>query len=93
MSRLDDILAQDGTAAENSPTPAGGSRPRQSRSTVFSIRLNPEELAELQHRANQEGVPARTLARAFILNSLRKDGGNLDARVRRLEDVVFKRSA
>lgn len=63
---------------------------------MFSIRLNPDELAELEHYADQRRLPARTLARAWILARLREESGGHDdlaARVARLERAVFRRSA
>jgi hypothetical protein len=63
---------------------------------MFSIRLNPDEVAELERYAGQRGLPARTLARAWILTRLREETGgrgDLAARVARLEQAVFRRSA
>lgn len=63
---------------------------------MFSIRLNPDELAELELYAGQHGLPARTLARAWILARLRDETGDQDdlrARVARLEHAVFCKSA
>jgi hypothetical protein len=63
---------------------------------MFSIRLNPDELADLERYADQPGLPARTLARAWILARLREETGDqedLRARVARLEQAVFRRTA
>lgn len=92
MSTIDEMLAAAGDEAERTPTPTGGTRPGRGRSVMFSIRLNPDELEALNHYAEQEGLPARTLARAWILQALeRRD--TIDARVRRLEQAVFRKTA
>lgn len=88
MTAASDILAADGDAAETAPTPEGGDRRNHGRSVMFSVRLNPDELAELQRRAEERGLPARTLARAWILQAMREDD-SLGQRVSRLEQTVF----
>ena len=98
MSKIDDLIAAAGAAAENEQLPADVTAERRNlgRSVMFSIRLNPDELAELEGYAGQRGLPARTLARAWILARLRDEAGNQDdlrARVARLEEAVFRRSA
>jgi len=98
MSKIDDLIAAEGAAAENEQLPADVTTERrnQGRSVMFSIRLNPDELAELEHYAAQRGLPARTLARAWILARLGEEAGSQDdlrARVARLEEAVFRRSA
>lgn len=55
------------------PEGASVTRPNQRRSTVYSIRLNPDEVAALQRLADTEGVPASTLARAWIVERLRDE--------------------
>lgn len=49
-------------------------RPGRARSTVFSVRLNQEEAAELQQFAEDEGLPASTLVRSWIIERLRSQG-------------------
>jgi len=98
MSKIDDLIAAEGAAAEEEQLPedATGERRNLGRSVMFSIRLNPDELAELERYAGQRGLPARTLARAWILVRLRDETGDHDdlrARVARLEEAVFRRSA
>jgi hypothetical protein len=96
MSKLDEVLATEGDAAERTPTPedAKGEHRNLSRSMMFSVRLQPEELAELQRYADHRGLPARTLARAWILDRLREeDHGGLSRRVERLEQAVFPQTA
>ncbi len=98
MSKIDDLIAADGAAAETAQVPEDvqGERRNLGRSVMFSIRLNPDELAELERYAGQRGLPARTLARAWILARLREETGvhgDLAARVARLEQAVFRRSA
>ena len=98
MSKIDDLIAAEGAAAEEArlPEDATGERRNLGRSVMFSIRLNPDELAELERYAGQRGLPARTLARAWILARLREETGDQDdlrARVARLEQAVFRRRA
>ncbi len=95
MSKINELLATEGEAAENVPTPDDGHRRNLNRSVMFSVRFNPEELEELQHYAEQRGLPARTLARAWILERMREEGGqgdSLSQRVARLEEVIAARS-
>jgi hypothetical protein len=98
MSKIDDLIAAEGAAAEAEQLPedATGQRRKLGRSVMFSIRLNPDELAELERYADHRGLPARTLARAWILARLREETGgqeDLHARVARLEQAVFRRTA
>lgn len=96
MSKINELLATEGEAAENVPTPDDGHRRNLNRSVMFSVRFNPEELDELQRYAEQRGLPARTLARAWILERMREEGGqsgSLSQRVARLEEAIFTRSA
>lgn len=96
MSNIDELLATEGEAAENVPTPDDGHRRNLNRSVMFSVRFNTEELDELQRYAQQRGLPARTLARAWILERLRQENGqdgSLNQRVARLEEAIFARTA
>lgn len=64
---------------------------------MFSIRLNPDELTELERYASGRGLPARTLARAWILDRLGEESAgqdsNLADRVARLERAVFRQDS
>jgi hypothetical protein len=62
MSKINELLAAEGEAAENAPTPADGHRRNANRSVMFSVRFNPEELEELQRYAERRGLPARSRA-------------------------------
>jgi hypothetical protein len=98
MSKIDDLIAAEGAEAETAQLgeDVQGERRNLGRSVMFSIRLNPDELAELERHAGQRGLPARTLARAWILARLREETGghgDLAARVARLEQAVFRRNA
>jgi hypothetical protein len=98
MSKIDDLIAAEGAAAEEEQLAENATAERRNlgRSVMFSIRLNPDELAELERYAGQRGLPARTLARAWILARLHEETGDQDdlrARVARLEQAVFRRSA
>lgn len=92
MSKIKDLLAAEAKAAEHTPTPADGHRRNLNRSVMFSVRLNPEELDELQRHAEQRGLPARTLARAWILERLHEQdehNDSLSQRVTRLEKALL----
>lgn len=96
MSKIDELLATEGEAAENVPTPDDGHRRNLNRSVMFSLRFNPEELEELQRYAERRNLPARTLARTWILERMREEGGeseSLSQRVARLEEAILARSA
>lgn len=59
---------------------------------MFSVRFNPEELEDLQAHAESRGLPARTLARAWLLERMHAENQeerNLSQRVARLEKAVF----
>jgi translation elongation factor EF-1alpha len=95
MSKINELLATEGEAAENVPTPDDGHRRNLNRSVMFSVRFNSEELEELERYADQRGLPARTLARAWILERVREErgqGDSLSQRVARLEEAIFARS-
>lgn len=75
------------------PLPARVQRRNNTRSRMFSVRLRDDELAELDQVAQQRGLPARTLARTWLLDRLHteqhSDSDDLAARVKRLEHAVF----
>lgn len=95
MSKINELLATEGEAAENVPTPDDGHRRNLNRSVMFSVRFNREELDELQRYAEHRGLPARTLARTWILERMHEESrqGSLSQRVARLEQAIFTRSA
>ncbi len=80
--------------------PDDGHRRNLNRSVMFYLRLNPDEFAELQHFADERGLPARTLARAWILERMRAGGGHgkddhadcLSQRAARLERALLDQS-
>lgn len=92
------LLAAEGEHAEASrgePIPAEAAaratRPGQARSVMFSLRLNPDELAAVQALAEAQGVPASTLARGWIVQQLAAQSTGTDnaaAMLDRLETDV-----
>jgi hypothetical protein len=54
------------------------SRPGGQRARVYSIRLTESEVAALEAAAERAGVPASTLARAWIAERLAEDDGSTD---------------
>jgi len=78
VSEIAKLISQEAEAAEadrDAPLPAGAvlSRPNRGRSTVYSIRLNPEEVAALQDLADAANVPSSTLARSWIVERIREE--------------------
>jgi len=102
MSRIDDLLASEGAAAERAEIPdqlpghVTVGRPNLGRPTVVSVRLSAEEHGQLQRAAEQAGLPVSTLMRVWALDRLRAesggDGGTITERLTRLEREVFRRT-
>lgn len=103
MSKIDDLLAQEGTAAEGHEIPeelpahVRASRPNAGRGTVVSVRLSEEEHGQLQRAAAEASLPVSTLIRLWALDRLHAEdqgvGGTVAKRLDRLERVVFQRPA
>lgn len=99
MSKVDDIIAAESDELKHAelpdPLPARVrvEHRNDTRSQMISVRLRDDELAELAQVAQQRGLPARTLARTWLLDRLRAEqhsgGDDLAARVQRLEHAVF----
>lgn len=68
---LDRIRAEAETTSDD-PMPEGivWTRPNLARSVTFSLRLNPDDLAELQATAEDRGIPVFTLVRGWIVRQL-----------------------
>lgn len=82
MSRADKLIAGETEASErnrDAPIPDGAeiSRPNRGRSTVYSIRLNSDEVSEVQALAEAAGVPASTLVRSWIIERVRAEQGEV----------------
>jgi len=78
MSNIKKIIDEETEASEknrDAPIPDGAkvTRPNRTRSTVYSIRLNADEVAALQSLADTAGVPGSTLARSFIIERIREE--------------------
>jgi hypothetical protein len=78
VSEINKIIEEETDASEtNRDAPISDdakiSRPNRSRSTVYSIRLNPEEVAALQALGEAAGVPGSTLARSWIVERIREE--------------------
>jgi hypothetical protein len=81
-------LSADGAAAsaENRDIPipagAGATRADRARSTVYSIRLNTDEVAAVQALAEAAELPASTLVRSWIIERVRSEqSGSSDVEV------------
>jgi predicted transcriptional regulator len=79
---IERLVAEEAAASEanpDAPIPVDSSlsRPNRARSTVYSIRLNPEEVAEVQALADAARLPASTLVRSWIIDRIRAEHGEL----------------
>lgn len=74
LRRLLDEEAEHAEATKDEPIPASAlaraTRPNRGKSVMFSLRLNPDELAAVQALAEDQGVPASTLVRGWIARQL-----------------------
>lgn len=80
MSDIEKIIESEAEASEDNrdapfPGRAKVTRPNRGRSAVYSIRLNPEEVAALQPVADAAGVPGSTLARSWIVERIQEERG------------------
>ena len=101
--RIDDVLADDGAAAEEYELPevlpegVEVSRPNLGRATVVSVRLSPGELKQLKRAADAAHLPVSTMIRvgalAHVDASQGDDLADVTERLARLESAVFDRSA
>jgi hypothetical protein len=95
LRRLLDEEAEHAEATKDDPIPdsalARATRPNRGKSVMFSLRLNPDELAAVQALAEDQGVPASTLVRGWIVRQLAAERGgaaDTDAALDRLETDV-----
>lgn len=95
LRRLIDEEAEHAEATKDEPIPdsalARATRPNRGKSVMFSLRLNPDELAAVQALAEDQGVPASTLVRGWIVRQLAAEqagGADTAAMLDRLETDV-----
>ena len=86
-ARLIEEEAEHAETTRDEPYPPGvvAERRNRARSSVYSIRLAEDEIAEVQRLAASAGVPASTLVRSWImqrLNETRAGEGSIDPAVR-----------
>jgi hypothetical protein len=79
-TKVERLVAEEAAASDanpEAPVPDGAtlSRPNRARFTVYSIRLNTEEVAEVQALAEVAGLPASTLVRSWIIERIRSEHG------------------
>lgn len=75
MSDLQRLISAEAEHAElhrDDPIPpdARATRPNRAKSVMFSLRLNPDELAAVQELAGERDVPASALVRGWIVQRL-----------------------
>lgn len=79
MSKVNDLLAEEGAAAEDYEAPeelpehVKVSRPNLGRPTVVSVRLSAEEHRRLQLAAEEARLPISTLLRIWALDRLQAE--------------------
>jgi hypothetical protein len=103
VSRIDDLLADEGATAERNPTPerlpehVSLDRPNLGKPTVVSVRLSAEEHGQTAGRRREGRPPVSTLMRIWAMDRLRAEregaDGSVAERLARLERAVFRRSA
>jgi predicted DNA-binding protein len=81
-SNIKKLIAEEASASDenrDAPIPSGTSlsRPNRARSAVYSIRLNPEEVASVQALADEAGLPPSTLVRSWIVERVRIEQDDL----------------
>jgi hypothetical protein len=72
---------EEAEAARDAPMSPNSTRPGVTRAKVLSVRLNPDEFAELTRYADRLDVPASALVRGWILSQLRPTSGSSPAAV------------
>lgn len=60
----------DGLAGQDAPETTEYVRKNRSRSVVYSLRLNPEDVAEIERLAAELDAPATSIVRGFVLKGL-----------------------
>jgi hypothetical protein len=76
-----EIEHYDTIAGESVPEGATGVQRNRPRSVVYSLRLNPEDVAELERVAAELDVPATSLARGYVLQALAEHRDNNPAQL------------
>lgn len=79
---IEQLIAEEAAASEgnpDAPIPASAtvSRPNRARSTVYSVRLDPDEVAAVHALADAAGLPASTLVRSWIVERVRVERGEV----------------
>jgi len=72
LHKLIDIETTSSIEGPDAPIAQGTriSRPNRNRSTVYSVRLSPDEVASVQELADEAGLPSSTLVRSWIVERL-----------------------
>lgn len=103
MRNIDQLLAEEGAAAENYqifeqvPEHVHVSRRNLGRPSVVSVRLSSQEHDQLQRASDDAGLPVSALIRLWAVERLQAENeghqGSIAARLTRLEQEVFRHSA
>jgi hypothetical protein len=79
---IESRISEEAAASEENPdapvtSGAKVDRPNRARSSVYSIRLNPDEVAAVQSLADDAGIPPSTLVRSWIVERVRVEQGEV----------------
>ncbi len=95
VERLIDLEAEHSETMHDEPIPAdalaAAKRPNLARSVTLTVRLNPDELADLRDAAQRRGIPPSTLVRGWVVREIaaeKSDPADAARVVDRLEDDV-----
>ncbi len=91
---IKEIIAKEGDAVENQDLPNDAVVTRGTkRSTVFSVRLNKDEVEAVEAKAAALGIPASTLVRSWIVGHISGeafDPADFNFRLRRIESRLIE---
>jgi predicted DNA-binding protein len=78
VNEIEKLIEEESEASEanrDAPLSAGArrTRPNHARSTVYSVRLAPDEVAAIEQVAERAGLPASTVVRSWIVAHLREE--------------------
>jgi hypothetical protein len=94
LAEADEIEAAEHATDTDAPLPAHVkvSQPGRARSKVLQVRLNPDELAALEHIAQRRKLPVSTVARAQLLRLIADETAPTDRLLQLIEAANQVRS-
>lgn len=76
FKRLMDEEIEAAEATRDQPPPPGGVRRGPNRTEVYSLRMTPDEVAEIQRIADEADIPASGLVRDWVRQGLAAERGD-----------------